>query len=94
MSDNRGEWTRNMALAVVAGQAGCSTIVIVVGALLLGLWLDAQAGQRGPFTILLIILSVPLSLGVMFTVAMSAIRSIRPPVIEKRDDSVESTEEV
>lgn len=66
-------------MATLAAQGGCFTLILVIGALLLGLWLDAQMGLRGPFTIGLLLLSVPLSLFVMVRVAMSAIQRIQPP---------------
>jgi hypothetical protein len=70
---------RNLALAAVAGQAGVSTVVLVIIALLLGLWLDSVFGVKGPFTIGLLVLSVPLSLGVMLRIALSATKAIQPP---------------
>lgn len=66
-------------MATLAAQGGCFTLILVIGALLVGLWLDAQMGLKGPFTIGLLLLSVPLSLFVMVRVAMSAIQRIQPP---------------
>ena len=76
---------RNLAYAVVAGQAGLGTVVLVVGALLLGLWLDSLIGQKGPFTIGLVVLSVPVSLFIMVRIALSATNAIQPPAKIKRD---------
>lgn len=73
---------KNLGFAALAAQAGCATLVIVVGALLIGLWLDGQSGQRGPFVILLLVLSVPVSLIVMLYIALGAIRRIVPQVPE------------
>ncbi len=73
---------KNLGLAALAAQAGCATLVIVFGALLIGLWLDGQAGQRGVFAILLLVLSVPISLIVMLYIALGAIRRIVPQVPE------------
>lgn len=70
---------RNLTLAAIAAQAGCFTLTIVVAALLAGLWLDAQAGQRGPFTIGLLIVSIPISLFGMLRIALGAVRRITPP---------------
>jgi hypothetical protein len=69
----------NITMAVIAAQSGCFTIVLVIGALLLGLWLDAQFGQRGPFTVGLLLLSIPLSLFIMVRTALSAVQRIQPP---------------
>jgi MFS family permease len=80
---------RNLSLAAVAAQAGCWTVIIVFTALILGLWLDARSGVRGPFTIGLLIISVPISLLVMLRIALSAIERIDPPELTetKRDSS-------
>ena len=72
-------------MAAMAAQSGCLTLVLVVGSLLVGLWLDAQFGQRGPFTIGLLLLSIPLSLFLMVRVALGAIQRIQPP--PRRDSS-------
>lgn len=88
---------RNLGFAVIAGQAGCATLIIVIGALLIGLWLDSQMGQRGPFTFGLLILSVPLSLYVMMRIALAAINRIDPhPLIriENSDPTTDESEEV
>lgn len=81
---NQSSRLANITLAVVAAQSGCFTLFLVVGALLLGLWLDAQFGQRGPFTIGLLLLSVPVSLFVMVRVALGAVRRIQPPPTQNR----------
>jgi hypothetical protein len=78
MADRRPSRVKNLTLAVIAAQAGCATLLIVFLALFLGLWLDVQMGQRGPFTIGFLILSVPLSLYLMVRIAVGAIRRIDP----------------
>lgn len=67
------------ALAVVAGLGGFVTLVIVIGVLLLGLWIDQQMNTRPLFTILLMVMSAPISIFVMYWVAMSAIQRLAPP---------------
>jgi hypothetical protein len=71
---------RNLILASVAGQVGCTTVVLLVGALLLGLWLDSLIGIKGLCTITLLLLSVPLSLTLVLRMALRAARAIQPPV--------------
>ncbi len=70
---------RNLAYAAVAGQAGFSTVVLVIAALLLGLWVDSLFGLRGPFTIVFVVLSVPVSLLVMLRIVLAATRAIQAP---------------
>jgi F0F1-type ATP synthase assembly protein I len=84
---------RNLSYAVVAGQSGCLTLVIIVVALFLGIWLDAQFGVRGPFTIGLLLLSIPVSLFFMVRLALSAVRMIQPPPASKTQNSGHTKED-
>ncbi len=83
---------RNLTIAALAGQAGFSTVALIIIALLLGLWLDSQFGLKGPFTICLVILSVPLSLLVMLRIVRAATTAIRPPA-QDEDASTATKEE-
>jgi len=80
---------KNLAYAAVAAQAGCWTLGIVLIALFAGLFLDSQFQVRGPFTIGLVLLSIPLSLFVMLRVALGAIRRIQPPPKENHEPKEE-----
>lgn len=62
----------NLTLAVVAGQAGCLTLVIVLVALFGGLWLDSRLQTRPLFTVGLMVASVPITLVTMFWVVRIA----------------------
>lgn len=62
----------------MAGQAGCASLVLIIIALLIGIWLDSQFGLRGPFTVGLLLLSIPLSLFVMVRIALGTIKEIQP----------------
>jgi MFS-type transporter involved in bile tolerance (Atg22 family) len=46
----------------VGFSAGCLTVVLTLGALLLGLWLDGQFGTKPMFTLTLVLASIPLGL--------------------------------
>jgi F0F1-type ATP synthase assembly protein I len=63
-----GRYALNMTLAAVAGQVGCLTLVIILVAALGGLWLDNVFGTKPLFTIGLLLVSVPVTLIVMFWV--------------------------
>jgi hypothetical protein len=62
----------NMTLAAVIGQVGCLTVVIILAALLAGLWLDSQFQTRPIFVIGLLLGSVPLTLILMFWLVRKA----------------------
>jgi hypothetical protein len=91
VSQQRPSRARNLALAAVAAQAGCATIIIIILALLIGLWLDAQFGVRGLFTIGVLALSVPLTLYIMLRIALGATKRIIPQseLYRREDESQE-----
>jgi MFS-type transporter involved in bile tolerance (Atg22 family) len=70
--ERKRNW-RNLALAGVVGQVGCLTLVIVLGAVLGGLWLDA----RFQMTMILVIASIPISLALMFALVRAATARIQ-----------------
>ncbi len=84
---------KNLTLAAVAAQSGCFTLVIVMGALLLGLALDAHFERKGLFTIGLLLLSVPFSLFLMVRIALGAVKMIQPPAAKKTQDNSAQTKE-
>jgi formate hydrogenlyase subunit 4 len=61
----------NITLALVTGQVGCLTILIIFAALFVGRWLDAQFGSSPLLTIVLMVGSVPITLILMFWVVKS-----------------------
>ncbi len=72
-----GQKLLNLTLAGVAAQVGCLTLVIVLAAVLAGLWLDARFGTKPWFTLGLLAVSIPLSLGAMFLVVRLAVSKIK-----------------
>lgn len=70
--NNRAQYAFNLTLAAVAAQVGCLTLVIVLAALFGGLWLDSRFDTRPMITVILMVLSVPVTLVVMFWIVRSA----------------------
>ncbi|WP_299027220.1 AtpZ/AtpI family protein [uncultured Thermanaerothrix sp.] len=68
----------NLTIAGIAGQVGCLTLIIVLVAVIGGIWLDARLETRPWFTLGLLVLSVPISLAVMFYVVRAATAKIKP----------------
>lgn len=85
-TDKQPSRAKNLGYAAVAAQAGCWSIIIVMLALFAGLWLDARFEVRGPFTIGLLLLSVPVSLFIMVRIALGAVRWIQPPATKNHED--------
>jgi len=76
--ENRGQYAFNMTMAVVAGQVGCLTLLVIIGTILGGLWLDARFATRPLFTVLLLVGSVPVTIILMFWVVRKATARIKP----------------
>lgn len=69
-----------------------ATIIIIMVALIIGLWLDSRLGQRGPCTFGMLIVSIPFSLYVMLRITLGALRRIQPQITIENGSS--HTEEV
>ena len=78
----------NLTLAGVVGQVGCLTLVIVIGAVLGGLWLDAHFNTRPILTIVLLVASIPVSVIVMLMIVRKATSFIKavPPKEGKSEE--------
>ena len=85
------QYTMNMVIAGVTGLVGLLTLVIVLGAVLGGLWLDNIYQTKPTFTIILVIASIPISLVVMFLVVRASVKRIK---IDTKPGKPEQKEEV
>ena len=81
----------NLTYASIAGFAGCWITFFVIGSLFLGLWIDAQLGLRGPFTVGLVVISVPITLYIVVRIVLALVSHIQPPPTKKqaRDSATE-----
>lgn len=95
------DYMRNLALATVAGQAGCGTVILIFGALFAGLFLDARLETHPVFTIGLVLLAIPVSLYAMIHLMLTSVAALKPSpaaqadaaVSEEAEDSQSSTKE-
>jgi len=76
----------NLLLAAVTGQVGCLTMVIVIAAVLLGIYLDAQFGTKPWLTVGLLIVSIPISLVLMFFVVRKAVSKLKVDETQKKQN--------
>ena len=70
----------SQALAIstsIGSQAGCAGVILILGAVLLGRWLDSQLGSAPWGTLVLIVLSMPVSLLFMFRIVMRSIERLQ-----------------
>jgi type III secretory pathway component EscR len=94
MSEQRhSSRTKNLTFAGLSALTGCVSLVIVVVALLVGLYIDSRLGQRGPATICLVTLSVPISLFVMVKIALTLIGQIQPANFNENEAQSQSKED-
>ncbi len=61
----------------VGGEVGCLTLMIVLGAVIGGLWLDRLLGTKPLFTVFLVLASAPLALGLTIWIAKRAVNPIK-----------------
>ncbi|MEL6149742.1 MAG: hypothetical protein AAFV33_15765 [Chloroflexota bacterium] len=84
---------KNLLLAAVAGLAGFVSVVITFTALLAGLWLDARYDQDSTFTVILMVVSVPVSLVSMLIITLGAVRRIIPQPPRAKSNNAHTTKE-
>ena len=88
------QYALNLSLAGVAGLAGLASIIIIFTALFVGLWLDNRTDQQGMYTIILLLLSVPVSLFTMVKIVLGSVSRIVPqPPQHKQNENVPEPEE-
>lgn len=81
----------NTALISVTGSVGCLTVVIILGAILGGIWLDGHYGTKPTWTLTLALLSIPVSVVAMILVVRAIIKRIQPEL--EKDQKKQSSEE-
>lgn len=69
---------KSLTIAAIAAQVGCISLILIFTALFVGLWLDAQSGRRGVFTVILLVVSAPINIYLMLRIALGLIRRIQP----------------
>jgi hypothetical protein len=68
----------NITLLIVTGAGGCVTVLIILAAMGVGLWLDRRFDSRPWITVGLMIASVPLTLVAMYWVARKTTARFSP----------------
>ncbi len=87
MSAQKPPRVKNLTYVGLASQAGCVTLALVLGALIVGLWLDHHFGVKGPFTVGLLIVSVPVSLFLMTRIALKMFNQLQAQQRPKPTDN-------
>ena len=87
----RSQYNLTLALAAVAGQVGCVTLLIVVIALVTVLWLDRRFNTSPIFLATILIGSVPITIFVMLWIVRSVTSRMK---LTKKDDIIDSEEAI
>lgn len=87
---DKTQYWLNLTLAGAAGGVGCVTLVIILVAVVLGLWLDNIFQTRPFFTLVLLIASIPVSIVAMLFIVRIVTSKMRagPPGVEKTNEEV------
>lgn len=88
---DRKQYWLNLTLAGAAGQVGCVTLVIILAAVLGGLWLDMRFGTRPVFTVVLLLVSIPVSLAAMLYIVRLVTSKIKAGPPPERPETPENT---
>jgi F0F1-type ATP synthase assembly protein I len=91
--DDRQQLVPGLVLASTVAQVGCVTIVVIIGALVVGLGLDKAFDTRPLFTLLFLLGSIPVSLYLMVRIAFSAVAQLTPPPPEAPEDQSSTNNE-
>ena len=93
MDDNNSEPSPAAAISkalahgsFIGLQVGCLAVAVTLGALLLGLWLDGQLHTRPWLTLILLILSMPVTVFLIYRLAQRAARSLQPRKQQQEKD--------
>ena len=66
-----------ITLATILGQVGCLTLVLLLAAIFIGIWLDGRFGTRPMFTLGLAIGSIPVTIVAMLWVVRATTARLR-----------------
>jgi hypothetical protein len=80
-------YVKNLALVGAFSWIGFLTLIIALGALLAGMWLDAQWGTKPVFTVGLLILSIPINIFLQFRAALNVAKQIQSGMPAPQSDT-------
>lgn len=72
-------------VAGVVGQVGCLVLLVILGTILLGLALDEALGTRPTFIFVMLLVSVPLNLAVLFFYTRHKARQLQGAARQKEE---------
>ena len=73
-------------VAGVVGQVGCLVLLVILATILLGLALDEALGTRPTFILVMLVISVPLNLAVLYLYTRHKARQLQGAASKKEED--------
>ena len=86
-SEQKGRKILSTLLIVMVGQVGCLTLIIILGSVFGGLWLDNTFGTKPVFTLVLLLAGIPISVLVMLVVARKTLARLKEQAEKDTDIS-------
>jgi F0F1-type ATP synthase assembly protein I len=86
-SEQKGRSVLGTLLIVMVGQVGCLTLIIILGSVFIGLWLDTMFGTKPVITLVLLFAGIPISVLVMLFVARRTLARLR--IEEEKEKNTE-----
>jgi hypothetical protein len=87
---DRTPLTPNALSAKITGMlvaGGCLTVILVLAAVFLGVWLDRILGTKPALTLLMLFATMPVSLVLIYQIGMRTVRgAAKNPTARKVDD--------
>ena len=77
LDDGQRQSALALAVAGLLGQVGCLTTLVIVAALVVGLWLDRTLDSRPVFTLILLAGSVPVTIYLMVRVVLGGMARLQ-----------------
>ncbi len=90
---NQKQYIFNLTLTAVAGLVGLITLVIVLAAVLGGLWLDNHFGTKPLYTLILVVGSMPVTLILMFVIVLKITKKIEQNTANRNLTETQQKEE-
>ena len=73
-------------VAGVVGQVGCMVLLVILGALLLGLALDEAFGTRPTFLFIMLLVSIPISTAAIFFYARFKAKQLHSATSKREEE--------
>jgi F0F1-type ATP synthase assembly protein I len=81
------DYVINMALASAAGMSGCVTLMLVLGFLLIGVWVDSFLGTRPLFTVIFILIGIPVALWITLKTVVGIAKQLEKRQYPKKENN-------